>query len=253
MTSKFRAMLFDAKSITKTIYTAYCQDNIKAPIILNQDAPLNPILLIHGSGDNQCAWSNFVNHLPNQHPIYAFTLDLEFNNGVQQEGLNPISQRLFTNNKSTSIEQYATKVINYIEYIFNIHKMPVILIGMSMGGLIARYCETVLESPHIHHIITLSTPHRGAPLLNYKTIRYFFPNVRHNQMTPQSEFLTNDKFVVKNIEKYTTIGSIHDIHVPNDYATIDGVKHIVVDDCGHMGICHSQIIKNHVISIIMNF
>ena len=251
---KFRAMWFDCKSLAVTFYSSIVSNNICEPIKLNFDGTKNPIILVNGSGDNKFSWSQFASSLPKNHPVYAFTMDLSFdeNTGLQEIGMNPLSQRLYTNNKDTSVEDYANQVTKYISYVFTIYQKPVILIGMSMGGLVVRYCETVLKNPHICRIITLSSPHKGAPLLKYTLVKKLFSTTRHSQMTPDSDFLINEEFKVSNIDKYTTIGTLHDIHVPNDYSQIDGVTHITINDCGHLGITKSLLVMKFVNEILQD-
>ena len=249
---KIRAMMFDCKSVIKTVYESVKSEKIKEPLILNTTGEGHPIILVHGSGDNQSCWTNFASQLSPTHPIYAFTMDLSFDEetGVQSSGLNPMIQRLFAKNKETGIEDYAIQLTKYVKYVGQIHQKPVILIGMSMGGLVSRYCETVLSTQNIHSIITLSSPHKGAPLLRNIIFSTLFSTRRHNQMTPNSDFLKNEKFEVKNTHKYKTIGSIHDSHVPDDYAKSDGVEHITVYDCGHLGLTKSTSVINHVNKIL---
>jgi hypothetical protein len=106
-----------------------------------------------------------------------------------------------------------------------------------MGGLVARYCETILGcSEYIFKIFTIASPHKGAPLLRHGIVLRTFNTQRHKQMVPGSDFLCDENFTVKCKNKYITYGSIHDIHVPDSYARLDDVPHEVIGGCCHIGI-----------------
>lgn len=242
----FRSLLADAGMIAGTGVNHVTYKTIEGPTTWNLQGKGIPILLIHGSGANQLEWGDFFKSKAkwnvHDNPVYAYTMDLPFKDGVQVGGRTPISTQLGSDNGNTKIEHYAERVTQYIEHIKIVHSVSkVILIGHSMGGLVARYCDTVLNLGHsIEKVITIASPHRGAPLLGNDVIATVLSTARNQQMTPGSTFLTDSQFTVREPWKYLTFGSVCDTHVPNDYATIDGVRHIIIEGCGHFGIVDSE-------------
>ena len=54
---------------------------------------------------------------------------------------NSLMIRLFTNNHQTGIEDYAERMAECLRYIHQKHNKTIVIIGFSMGGLVARYCK----------------------------------------------------------------------------------------------------------------
>ncbi len=145
------------------------------PKVVKQDKA--PILLIHGSGFNQSEWiigRRFLNK-----PEYGSVFSLNYDG-------------LVSNKPDKGIDDYArdqiTEKINLIKKLTN--QNEVILIGHSMGGLIAsRYAQAHAKDNgvQVKHIITIATPWKGAPLLlhcNPQTM-----DKRYSQMREGNEFL----------------------------------------------------------------
>ena len=177
----------------------------KDEIILNK-GDLQPIILIHGSGANNCEWKvckHIIKKYLANHPIYAINLSNCYMPGKMA---------------NCEIEEYMDLAANHLKEIYDAHRQPAILIGHSMGGLVAINLLD-LYSEYIHTIVTISTPLQGAPLLNYSPFKYILNTKRHKQMTPNSAYLQRlYEIIMTNNKNILSIGSLHDIHVPNEYA-----------------------------------
>lgn len=185
--------------------------------ILLNNGNLRPIILIHGSGANNCEWKvcrHLIKKYLTNHPIYAINLSDSYMPGKMP---------------NCEIEEYMNIAAIHLKEIYEVHRQPAILIGHSMGGLVAINLLD-LYSEYIYTIITISSPLQGAPLLNYAPFKYILNTKRHKQMIPNSTYLQRlYEIIMANNKKILSIGSLHDIHVPNDYARIP------VDLCSTIG------------------
>lgn len=115
----------------------------------------------------------------------------------------------------------------------------IILIGHSMGGLVAAYyASTINKDPNINiTVVAISSPFQGAPLLRKKIISSILATNRHRQMTPRSQFLDDlhTSCTQKNIS-VLTFGSDQDIHVPNESAKVNDFNHFKTNGYGHFSI-----------------
>ncbi len=224
------------------------------PFVWNEHSKETPIVLIHGSSGNQSEWlhaNDQVLETFDKHPVYAFSLDLAYDakTGRQIGGLDcktTFGMKWLAKQHDWTIEKYAEELAVRIEQAKL--KTPVILIGHSMGGLICAQYERI-HPTNVRSLIAFSSPFGGAPLLNNSIIKFFNNSKRHRQMTPRSDFLVSldprvqwldDEKATPSVDsrmrRYLTIGSPHDLQVPNDYSKIPHVKHIEVDGYGHFSI-----------------
>jgi pimeloyl-ACP methyl ester carboxylesterase len=124
-------------------------------------------------------------------------------------------------------------------------KNDVILIGHSMGGLVARrYRQTYAEKDGIkvRAIATLGTPLAGTPVAYLGA--WIAPAPK--QMLPGSSFIDGQQNwagTEKDSTEYLHIGSNADLLVPEDYA-VDGheknMTSLSVSDTGHVGLTMSE-------------
>lgn len=165
-----------------------------------------PILLIHGSGFNEIEWVASWPWLNKEEYGSAFTLNLD---------------DLVSNEDHMGIDDYAMKVRDKIRKIKQLTgQNEVILIGHSMGGLVAaHYAEEFAtnEEMTINHVISIATPWNGAPILNCKSENE--KPKRYKQMSEGSAFLTelSHKALQSNanqLRTYYSIGSTTDFMVP---------------------------------------
>ena len=126
-----------ARSIPRMIfYRALMPDPPPAPAKL-------PILLLHGVGCNAGVWSGFRRHL-------------------EQRGIGPV-YALSYGPPLASIEHFADQVaarIGDIEAATGASQ--VVLVGHSMGGLVARAYLRQYGGAKVRRLITIGTPHHGS-------------------------------------------------------------------------------------------
>lgn len=131
---------------------------------------------------------------------------------------NDFSIILFQDQLTNKIYIHHTQVMASIEQ----HIIRrIVLCGMSMGGLIASVCAEKLSAENhvkVEMIITISSPLQGAPLLT-TCLNRIFRTKRHQQMTPNSEFLLQlNRQLAQSSISILTFGSESDIHVPSEFA-----------------------------------
>lgn len=200
-----------------------------------------PILLLHGTNFNETEWVLGRQFLKKKEYGSVFSLNYD---GIT------------SNNPKSGIDDYAKEKIR--AKVLDIKKLTgsdeVILIGHSMGGLIAGYyAENVAEMDNIKvkHVITIASPWHGAPIIDYSwKFKYFARNdKRFKQMsvsggTPEDphfrvnlvkQALNSEK---KEIRKYYNIWSRTDIAVPknNGCLTESPERQCVIDWSGHVRI-----------------
>ena len=148
-----------AQSAPKMIfYRVLMPDPAPAPAAL-------PVLLLHGVGCNSGIWIGLRRHLEAHDlgPIYALSYG------------PPLA----------SIEHFADQLADRIEDIrARTGAGQVVLVGHSMGGLVARAYLRKSGGARVRKLITLGTPHEGsrhAWLMSGKAV---------TEMRPRSEFLT---------------------------------------------------------------
>jgi triacylglycerol esterase/lipase EstA (alpha/beta hydrolase family) len=102
-----------------------------------------PIVLLHGVGCNAGVWSGFRRHLDERgiHPVYALSY------------APPLS----------SIELFADQLAKLIATIeAETGARQIILIGHSMGGLVARAYLRRHGAARVRRLVTVGTPHHGS-------------------------------------------------------------------------------------------
>jgi pimeloyl-ACP methyl ester carboxylesterase len=227
--------------------------NFNKPIILNSLGSGNPIILIHGSAGSQIEWTGAINHIKKyllDNPIYAFSLDLDFNEISNKQYLNESSllnsylqYKYYTYNLDHSVEHYVDVLSKRINYVYAKHNKKIILIGHSIGGIVAN--EYIIKHAPIKNliagIVTVASPLQGAPLLKYTN--KILNTKRHLYMTPGSIQLNGLYDNLKNVislHPRLTIGSHQDIVVPNMYSRypvdiigLNNIKHITYSNYGH--------------------
>jgi pimeloyl-ACP methyl ester carboxylesterase len=162
----------------------------------------NVILMVHGSGadDRQ----------------FILARSIFKNNNCRYTG-NTIN----LSRGDCTIEEHAKEVSDLIE---KLQPSNLILVGVSMGGLVACYYANFLKPTQVNikHIFTIGTPFKGAPLLpvlRSSCLAKWFQAKRYTQMQPNSTFLSKLNQAIANSSlNYTTFGSYADIHVPEEYS-----------------------------------
>lgn len=184
------------------------------------DAPLPPVLLLHGYGCNSGYWSHLVPRLDQAHISHACA-DLEPLGG--------------------DIDGYVPAVARAIEALCADSGAPkVVIVAHSMGGLVARAYLRRHGSARVARIITLGTPHHGTSLANLGL------GVNARQMgrartgaAPESAWLralANDEDDAARA-LVTSIYSHHDnIVAPQTSSHLAGARNIQIGGVGHVAL-----------------
>lgn len=102
------------------------------------------VILLHGLGAHGITLTKFENHMR------------DFNVKI-----HVCSYLTFFN----TIEKITTKILNYINDNININDQ-ILIIGHSLGGIVARHVCFYCTTHNIRTVLTLGTPHDGAVLAN---------------------------------------------------------------------------------------
>lgn len=180
-----------------------------------------PILLIHGNGFNETQWviGKLLLSKKNRNYGSTFTLNLD---------------GMLSNSHEKGIDDYALKVAHKAKEISELTgREDLILIGHSMGGLVASYFAevTVVEQKlnvRIDKVITIGTPWSGSPFLSNLTslTQERFPSYlatpkRFRQMRNEDGFLDQLKqraelSIKERGRRYYSAYSVTDLLVSGD-------------------------------------
>ncbi|MEY3182553.1 MAG: hypothetical protein RLZ35_538 [Pseudomonadota bacterium] len=185
---------------------------------ISAEAPVTPILLVHGYAQNQSDWFWFQYQL-------------------KQAGIGPVYTINLWNTMG-GIESHAEKLGKTLENIQAKHpNQAITLIGHSMGGLVSSYYTEYLNkgNVNIHKIITLGTPFYGTRLASLGI------GLSVEQMAPNSAFLEalRAKIESASVPYYHLASQMDNMIVPWDSALMDPLKlesknqHIIPDE-GHV-------------------
>ncbi len=118
------------------LYRVLMPDPAPAPAAL-------PVLLLHGIGCNAAVWTTMRRHLDAQGlgPVYALSYGPPF----------------------APIETFAAQVAERIAQIRrDTGAAQVVIVGHSMGGLVARSYLRAYGPAHVRRVVTIGTPHAGS-------------------------------------------------------------------------------------------
>lgn len=185
-----------------------------------------PILLLHGYMHNQTGW-------------------IWIRRELEKEGLGPIySMNLLP--PFASIPQLAEKVAKKINSILEETKSDsVILVGHSMGGLVASYyTEYLSDNGQTDRVITIGSPFHGTRLVAL--------GHGHNvaEMAPNSGFLAElrQRVADSKVPYHLIASKLDNIVVPWKSALIKeaGIQHLVLDNCGHNSLLISTAVTKQI-------
>ncbi|MFA7279491.1 MAG: alpha/beta fold hydrolase [Sterolibacterium sp.] len=199
-------------------------------IFVKQDAPFNtthaPMLLIHGYCCNRGFWWWLKPRLE-AHGHSIATLSLEPLHG--------------------DIDGYAEQVARSVDRLCSATgASQVILVGHSMGGLVARAYLRRYGEFRVSRLVTLGTPHHGSTLAHLGMGR----NAR--QMTPGSAWLKELEQTPPSIA-CVSIFSWHDNYVmPQDSAMLAGAQNIPLAGVGHLAMAISPVVLKALLAATEN-
>lgn len=139
--------LFGEEFMASLLQSSWFMARARACQHIYPDAPTPPVLLLHGYSCNSGYWAHLTPLLDAAHISYA-TLDLE-----------PMI---------AGIDEYVPLVERAVHALCQAagaHKL--IIVGHSMGGLVARAYLRAHGAEHVARVITLGTPHHGTRLASF--------------------------------------------------------------------------------------
>ncbi len=176
--------------------------------------PARPVavLLLHGYGCNRAFWLRFSRHLADA--------------GYHCDAVNlaPIFG---------DIDDYAETIANAAQHLAERTRLPVVIIGHSMGGIAARAGLRRYPTLPVAHTITLGSPHFGTLHARHGIGQ----NVR--QMSIGSEWLVALANSEKDAERarITSIYTAHDnVVYPVRTSVLPGAHNIALDGLGHVSL-----------------
>ena len=178
---------------------------------MNSNSSYNPVLLIHGIFRKSGIFNKMSGHLT-QLGWSVYSLDLAPNWG------------------NTTLEQLAQQLADYIDTNFD-PEQPLDLVGLSMGGLVARYYLQRLGGINrVQRFIAISSPHSGT------WTAYTLWGKGCVQMRPGSVFLEDlnrDANLLKKLN-FTSIWTPWDfIIVPASSSQISAAKDVKLSVFAH--------------------
>jgi triacylglycerol lipase len=185
-----------------------------------EPAPSLPILLIHGLACNRGNWFVFRRRLErNGHA--AFTVDCT----------PPFA----------GIGTYAPQVARAVdEIVAATGASRVILIGHSMGGLVARAYLDQFGADKVAHVITMGSPHRGTWMTRFA----LGPNVRDMDLGNSWLAGLRKREAARSPSPYagfTCIVTLHDnLVTPQSSATLPGAAVVTLSGIGHLSLALSR-------------
>jgi pimeloyl-ACP methyl ester carboxylesterase len=191
------------------------------------------VVLIHGYGGNQSEFCTLdYEAWFGAHSVYAPSLDLEFDSttGAYTECTHNLYSVRF-GPRSNDIKKYTARLAQHIAYL---NKPRVILVGHSMGGIIAhKYATAARPLP----CVTIASPLRGLPYLTRALRWRLVAGLIYEQLAHKSRFLARLRRTIKRgAYKRLSIGSAHDWIVPDRYAALEPAHHVQLTHAGHFNI-----------------
>jgi triacylglycerol esterase/lipase EstA (alpha/beta hydrolase family) len=202
----------------------------------------NPILLIHGSGFNESEWIVGKQFLKRAGHDKLFSVNYD--------------NYIFEKDQTKGFDESALIIRDKIREIKKlVGSNEIILIGHSMGGLIASFYAEYMafdEEIVVNKIITISSPFNGSPLLDTaQTYSKYLPKVvlskRNQQMSSMDVDSTRTNLVKKirksesdGVRKYFCIWSTGDFAVSNGCVVSDESRQLKLDYVGHYTVIASK-------------
>lgn len=181
------------------------------------------LLFIHGYLCNRAVWQSFMRDAASRgYVCEAITLD---------DPLGPI-------------EGHADAVRRAIDRLVDDGADAAVIVGHSMGGLVARAALQRIDASRVARVFTLGSPHAGTLQARFGRA----PSVR--QMRVDSPWLRalaasevdGDRGLPR--AAYTTIFSWHDdIVYPQTTGALDGAEVVAIGGCGHVALLYDRRVR----------
>jgi triacylglycerol esterase/lipase EstA (alpha/beta hydrolase family) len=177
-----------------------------------------PVLLVHGVLVNDGMWLWFRRRLQQIGMSHVYTV----NYGPPHAGIERFAGQLARRIDAVCAATGASQVV---------------LIGHSMGGLVARAYLRRFGAEHVARVITIGTPHHGSILA------WSFPGRSLSQMHPGNSWLAelnSDEHQPAPVP-ITSIWSRHDsMVIPQGSAELKGAENIPVAGLGHNALLYDR-------------
>jgi pimeloyl-ACP methyl ester carboxylesterase len=195
------------------------------------DAPLPPVLMLHGYGANSGYWKPFAALLAQDRISYA-AIDLE-----------PIL---------ADIDDYANLIEQEVAgLLLATGASQVILLCHSMGGLAARAWMRRYGHTRVARVITLGTPHFGSTLAGYGMGRNAtqMQNTGGQPSAWLAQLASSETEAVRAL--FVSVSTQHDnIVAPQSSAILPGANNRVVDLIGHVALGFDPLINRQTLDLI---
>jgi len=210
-----RAARLFAREFTSSLLTSSWYMLHPVGMRLQPDARGLPVLMIHGYVCNSGYWLP-MSRLLARARINHYAVDLEPPGAAIDDFVPQVHAAVERLRAATGSEQ-------------------IILLGHSMGGLVARAYLRRHGHAHIAAVVTLGTPHHGTALA------HFGPGSNAAQMRRGSEWLGLLHASEANLQRMLicSIYSVHDnIVAPQDSSELPGARNLVFGAIGHVALGH---------------
>jgi triacylglycerol esterase/lipase EstA (alpha/beta hydrolase family) len=177
-----------------------------------------PVLLVHGVGCNAGVWTGFRRYLESRKlgPVYALSYG------------PPLA----------SIEHFADQLADKIDQVrSDTGAAQVVLVGHSMGGLVARAYLRKFGGASVRRLITIGTPHSGS------MHAWMMTGVALAEMRPSSTFLAELNTADDRAAGVPVVSlwSWHDSMVtPQTSAHLDWADNIVIAGVAHNALLNDR-------------
>lgn len=197
--------------------------------------PGQPIVLVHGLFHNSSGWKKLKARL-------------------EQKGFGPI----FTVNLPSTIqaiEKNADFLRSFLKNVSEITgRQDLIVVGHSLGGMVAIACALLPETHNIHSVITMGSPLRGSRLA------WAFSFLEScNELRPESTFIRMlpQRVLEKNLRLIQFCSTL-DIYMlpPQDSTSLEGTDpstHRVFSKLGHTSFLTDQEVAEAITHVLASF
>ena len=173
-----------------------------------------PIILVHGIYCNGGIWRATLNAL-------------------DRKGVGPLFAPDFDTLRS-SIDQQAARLAAIVDQVRrHCSAQRVLLVGHSMGGLVARCCIARHGGAHVARLITIGCPHHGSRLARIA----FGPGAR--AMVPGSDWLRwlqQQEAAVRDVPVSSILSPHDELVIPPESARLDGADNVELAGQGHVAL-----------------